>query len=63
MDAGQVFGGKKSDTAVKGYDAPSSYTPAIDIGGYRDDVEVRGCFWANLFDVEAVRYISFSETA
>ena len=32
LDAGQVFSGKKSGTVVKGYAAPSSYTPAIDPG-------------------------------
>ena len=32
LDAGQVFSGKKSDTVVRGYAAPSSYTPAIDPG-------------------------------
>lgn len=30
LDAGQVFSGKRSGTTVRGYAAPSAYTPAID---------------------------------
>ena len=30
LDAGQVFSGKPSGTTVRGYTAPSAYTPAID---------------------------------
>ena len=33
----------------------------IRIGEYYDDIEVRGCFWENPFDMELGRYISFSE--
>lgn len=62
LDAGQVFS-KKSGIIVRSDSVRSSYTPAIDIGKYRDDVGVLGCFWANLFGVEAVRYIGFSEAA
>ena len=62
LDTGQVFS-KKSGTVVRGDSVPSSYTPAIDIGEYRDDVVGLGCFWANLFGVEAVRYIGFSKAA
>ena len=33
----------------------------IRIGEYYDDVEVRGCFWENPFDMEVKRHIDFSE--
>ena len=32
LDAGQVFSGKPSGTTIRGYAAPSAYTPAIDPG-------------------------------
>ena len=33
----------------------------IRIGEYYDDIEVRGCFWENPFDMEVKRHIGFSE--